>query len=245
MFPRARRTTAFTLIELLTVIAIIGILAAILIPVVGRVRQSARETQNLSNLRQIGMLCNLYAADNKGFFPVAYKASTGVTWRGLLNAYLLPGADPAAQATAARKLMNSPTAAIPNDTGLGAHYSLNAYLCADPASSPSFVSQGKGLLPVSLNNVARPSRVILAADGTQSEANGDSNVSMWKPDRWGTWSDLASPYVYSANADADTAAAAGNIRFRNSGKAHAVHVDASARAYRPADLVLGNFVPNR
>ncbi len=64
-----RPNSAFTLIELLTVIAIIGILAAIIIPTVGKVRQSAKSTQCLSNLRQIGMAFNLYPSDNKGRFP--------------------------------------------------------------------------------------------------------------------------------------------------------------------------------
>lgn len=55
---------AFTLIELLTVIAIIGILAAILIPVVGKVRDSAKGAQCTSNLRQWHQTWLLYAADN-------------------------------------------------------------------------------------------------------------------------------------------------------------------------------------
>lgn len=63
------RSGAFTLIELLTVIAIIGILAAIIIPTVGKVRQSANSAKCLSNLRQIGSAFNLYATDNKGRFP--------------------------------------------------------------------------------------------------------------------------------------------------------------------------------
>lgn len=55
---------AFTLIELLTVIAIIGILAAILIPVVGAVRESARNAQCMSNLRQIAIGIAAGTADN-------------------------------------------------------------------------------------------------------------------------------------------------------------------------------------
>jgi prepilin-type N-terminal cleavage/methylation domain len=59
----------FTLIELLTVIAIIGILAAIIIPVVGRVRESARNAECVSNLRQIFHAATLWAQDNRGRMP--------------------------------------------------------------------------------------------------------------------------------------------------------------------------------
>jgi prepilin-type N-terminal cleavage/methylation domain-containing protein/prepilin-type processing-associated H-X9-DG protein len=61
---------AFTLIELLTVIAIIGILAAILIPTVSRVRDSARASQCQSNLRQLGQQVLLFAADHRGVVPL-------------------------------------------------------------------------------------------------------------------------------------------------------------------------------
>jgi prepilin-type N-terminal cleavage/methylation domain len=64
--PRRR---AFTLIELLTVIAIIGILAAITIPLVGKVRARAESSRCISNLRQLYGVCMLYANDNKGCFP--------------------------------------------------------------------------------------------------------------------------------------------------------------------------------
>ncbi|MDF3059308.1 MAG: N-terminal cleavage protein [Rariglobus sp.] len=59
----------FSLVELLTVIAIIGILTAITIPVVGRVRESARSGQCVSNLRQIGIGIQLYAQSNRGKLP--------------------------------------------------------------------------------------------------------------------------------------------------------------------------------
>jgi len=67
--PAGRPRDGFTLIELLTVIAIIAILAAILIPVVGKVRDQARGAQCGSNLRAVGMAMHLYADDNNDAFP--------------------------------------------------------------------------------------------------------------------------------------------------------------------------------
>ncbi|MDR1282047.1 MAG: type II secretion system GspH family protein, partial [Opitutaceae bacterium] len=56
---------AFTLVELLAVIVIIGVLAAILIPTVSKVRSAARATQCTSNLRQLGIATQLYLGEHK------------------------------------------------------------------------------------------------------------------------------------------------------------------------------------
>jgi len=57
------KRSAFTLIELLIVIAIIMILAAILFPVFARARENARQTSCLGNLRQIGIAIRAYEQD--------------------------------------------------------------------------------------------------------------------------------------------------------------------------------------
>jgi len=73
--PSRRTSRAFTLIELLTVIAIIGILAAILIPTVSKVRQSAKNAQCVAQLREWGRIILLYSGDNKGNYYTINWAS--------------------------------------------------------------------------------------------------------------------------------------------------------------------------
>jgi prepilin-type processing-associated H-X9-DG protein/prepilin-type N-terminal cleavage/methylation domain-containing protein len=58
------KTKAFTLIELLVIIAIIAILAAILFPVFSQAREAARKTQDMSNIKQLGLAFLMYVGDN-------------------------------------------------------------------------------------------------------------------------------------------------------------------------------------
>ena len=78
------RRHGFTLIELLVAIAIMAILAAFLLPVFGKVRGRARQTQCLSNLRQLGLATFQYAQDSDDHYPYGGDPSDLDTdsWKG-------------------------------------------------------------------------------------------------------------------------------------------------------------------
>ncbi len=88
--PRSR---GFTLIELLVVIAIIAILAAILLPVLAKAKEKGKRAQCINNLRQVGMVCLMYASDNSDkFLAAAFDSGWGIQNPVKMDATMLSAA---------------------------------------------------------------------------------------------------------------------------------------------------------
>jgi len=67
----------FTLIEILIVLAVLGLLAALLLPAFSRTRESARRVTCASNLKQIGLGLHQYVQDSDGRMPARYVNHPG------------------------------------------------------------------------------------------------------------------------------------------------------------------------
>jgi prepilin-type N-terminal cleavage/methylation domain-containing protein len=93
MQPYRRRT--FTLVELLTVMAVVAVLAALLLPALGAARAKARQTSCLSNVHQIGIAVMSYVSEYRDHLPVAGRLGPEPIfgWPALRDVLGLSGGD--------------------------------------------------------------------------------------------------------------------------------------------------------
>lgn len=175
----------FSLIELLATIAVMAILVAIIIPVIGSVRNSAKTTKSLSNLRQIASAMQMYSSDNNGLYPVGYyqpPAGTGYNtyWYLEIASYL---DQKSISNKEGNNILISPF--LENEittTGFvdgggevrnsPSTYSVHGLICASVYRFPVW------------NIEENHSEIILVGEGTQIAATGFAQATFTRPDTW-------------------------------------------------------------
>lgn len=191
--PARRARRGFTLVELLTVVAIVGVLAGIVIPVIGKARESAHSSACASNLRQIAAAALLYAGENKGrLMPVMegapQDAAVGrVTWRIKIEPYLGSRRDK-------QSVLICPSDEItdyPMSSGVGewpASYGFNT--ASQFAGSSPLVAYAAGSNSKTMAAVNNPARLIMVSDIGRNMGGGGADPATWTEDRSATSSSL-------------------------------------------------------
>lgn len=159
------RYRAFTLIELLVVIAIIALLIGILLPTLSAARKTGEQALCMSNLRQIGTACTMYADANDGWSP-----ALGVPWGRAPFWALVVQEYADSDGYSERSSLICPAADRYNGRSMTRTYAVNVTgLAGEPGDRADYDS---GFVHVPIWQVQRPSEVAWFVDSFAAEITG-------------------------------------------------------------------------
>jgi prepilin-type N-terminal cleavage/methylation domain-containing protein/prepilin-type processing-associated H-X9-DG protein len=247
----ASRRRAFTLIEMLVVIAILALLASILVPACQRALRAGRKTASKNNLSQWGKAMALYMADSEARLPTrgpdqqpswGAVANLGLentrrAWYNVLPPYVNEpsmadvSADPAKRKLFLdkRTIHRDPDAKY-NEARLGQRplfsYSYNSQL--NTSRSTGDTIPGRGDLrnqALFLDEYGSPSSTVLFFETRVAKNDGHPSET--------AESQFARAYGFSRH-----------ISYRYGGQANLLFLDGSVRGYRSKDLFTGQIAKN-
>jgi len=218
---------AFTLVELLVVISIIGLLAGLAVPAINGGLKSAKAGACLSNLHQIGVATIAFAADNSFKLPNA-GSGTSDMWATQLATFISTGTKSKKSIFVCPGCEKTVVEATGSDVAVtyGVHNGL----------------MPKGGTASNISSVVRSTEVILAGDVCQNPGNKGwspfcieqpSIISSQSGGRGGS-TDLNSPISFGTDSDN------GNnpwLRYRHSGKVNVVMCDGHAEAIKKGSVL--------
>jgi prepilin-type N-terminal cleavage/methylation domain-containing protein/prepilin-type processing-associated H-X9-DG protein len=188
----------FTLIELLIVIAIIAILAAMLLPALNKARDKAKSIKCVNNLKQIGMGTTLYADDNKGYYPPRWEKDSDGQWfytPAFLNPYMSAGNASVANfkklSIGAFKCPSSINKIVDNEESRYSDYGISSHI--------NYLRKNR---PLSQAEISNPSALMVWTDSwdpTSSRGNYSIGAYTYLNTRHGNRADLIQKGQFNVN----------------------------------------------
>jgi prepilin-type processing-associated H-X9-DG protein/prepilin-type N-terminal cleavage/methylation domain-containing protein len=230
----AHATSGFTVIELLVVMAILGLLAGLLWPALAGARHASLRAACANNLRQLALANHLYAADHGTYVAAAEDiwSRNNLRWHGARTARSAPfdmAAAPLAPYLGEKRIKECPAFRVREpgfEAGCGG-YGYNARGVGSQAYLVgSYAGASRGMAP---GQIADPARTVMFADSAYMEsAKGQTRLIEYS---------FAEAYYHLADGrPEETYRAVPSIHFRHSGLANVAwvdgHVSAESRAVR-------------
>ena len=227
---------AFTLIELLVVISIIALLIAILLPVLGAARESAKAMICLTNVRSLGQAAANFNTDNKGYFPQPAGSESRITnireacWYNSLDEYV--GLESKGTAATADDREDQSFKQDPiwedfpsNNRDYNRTIKMNSYFGRPaPLNNVSIFGSNGDLRWAKIELIESPSQTVIFGDGLAEDliTTGDDPFDYSVPGHGASAGDVRKLYSMFAN----------DVALRHNGGANIGLVDGSAALYQ-------------
>lgn len=169
------RRRAFTLVELLVAVAVITVLLGLMLPALARSRDAARTAACLSNMRQVFMVCRMYANESNGLGPAIGQPYAALpNWALIVQSWSERAGRTAAELFTTESVLVCPSAEAHYARGMTRTCAMNATGHAGAPGDPDNYDAPGTTAHINFDRVNRPSEFALIVDAAAAPIIGDA-----------------------------------------------------------------------